>query len=258
MKILKGKQTSSVRRVMLYGVHGVGKSTWAAQAPDCLFLNVEDGLSDIECDSSEHITSLADFMQALEWVAAGDHSYKWLAIDTLDHLEQLIWNHLADMDGVESIADIGFGKGFKRALKLWSEIQKALDYIRKTLSCGTIALAHAAVKRFDSPEMDAYDRYQPALHDSASALWQEWSDEVLFASYRTFVRKEEQGFGKERAIGVGDGERYLRTRETAAVVAKNRLGLPDEMACEWSAYASHLGNIAGVVNNGSSKPKQPR
>ena len=34
---------------MLYGTHGIGKSSWAAQAPGVLFLNVEDGLNDIDC-----------------------------------------------------------------------------------------------------------------------------------------------------------------------------------------------------------------
>jgi hypothetical protein len=65
-----------------------------------------------------------------------------------------------------------------------------------------ILLAHAQVKRFQSPDQDSYDRFQPALHDSAAAMWQEWSDEVLFASYRVFVRKEDQGFNKERTIAV--------------------------------------------------------
>jgi hypothetical protein len=268
MKILSGKTGNQSRRLMLYGVHGVGKSTFAAQSPDCLFLNVEDGLHDIDCNKTEHLTSLGDLMAALKWLALGDHQFKWVAIDTLDHLEKLIWHSVAEEAGKSSIADIGYGAGFKRALSIWGDIQKALDFLRRRFSVGTIALAHCEIKRFDSPESDSYDRYQPALHDKASQLWQEWSDEVLFASYRTFVRKEEQGFGKERAVATGQGERYLRTVETAAVLAKNRLSLPAELPFEWSAYATWIsrptasapepteGNIAGVVVDGSSK-QQP-
>lgn len=270
MKILRGAKRSEVRRVMLYGVHGVGKSSWAAQAPDVLFLDIEDGLNDIDCAKSEPITEYTQLMSALKYLALGEEKIRWVAIDTLDHLEQVIWRHVAEEAGKQSIADIGYGVGYKRALAAWGEIQTALDYLRKRWGIGTIVLAHAAIKRFDSPEMDSYDRYQPSLHDAASALWQEWSDEVLFAAYRTFVRKEEQGFGKERSVAVGQGERYLRTSETAAVVAKNRLGLPPELEFSWAAYASYLpptaalptppamptvGNIAGMVTDGSSKAK---
>lgn len=242
MKIISGKRGNTARRIMLYGVHGVGKSTWAAQAPDVLFFNIEDGLHDIECNQTEHLTTYGEVMAALKWLALGDHdhSFKWIAIDTLDHLEQLIWRHVAEQAGKASIEDLGYGSGYKIALSIWGEIQMALDYIRKRFGVGTIALAHSEIKRFDSPETDSYDRYQPALHAAASQLWQEWCDEVLFASYRTFVRKEEQGFGKDRAIAVGQGERYLRTSETAAVRAKNRLGLPHELDFSWAAYAQYL------------------
>jgi hypothetical protein len=264
---------------MLYGVHGVGKSTWAANAPGCLFLNVEDGLDDIDCAKTEQIKDFGELMAALKYLALGEEKFQWIAIDTLDHLEKVIWKKVAEDAGKQSIGDIGYGAGYKRALSMWGEIQTALDYLRNTQGIGTIALAHAEIKRFDSPEQDSYDRYRPSLHDAASALWQEWSDEVLFASYRTFVRKEDQGFGKERAIAVGQGERYLRTTETAAVVAKNRLGLPAEMDFSWPAYAQFLhgagtqspaaqqstvpvtegsqaaGNIDGIVKGGSSKPQ---
>lgn len=252
MKIVTGKKPVP-RRILLYGVHGVGKSTWAADAPECLFLNIEDGLDDIDCQRTEQLKTWTDVITAIEWLLAENHSYRWVAIDTLDWLEKLIWKQVADDAGKASIADIGYGNGYKQAVARWQYLLKGFERLRKIKGCGIIALAHANIKRFDSPEQDSYDRYQPALHETASALWQEWCDEVLFASYRVFVRKEDQGFNKERSIAVGEGERYLRTKETAAVLAKNRLGLPAELPFEWSAYARHLGNINGIVKEGSSK-----
>jgi hypothetical protein len=69
-------------------------------------------------------------------------------------------------------------------------------------------------------------------------MLQEWCDEVLFASYRVFVRKEDLGFNKERGIAVGNSERYLRTQESAACLAKNRLeGMPAEIGFSWAEYA---------------------
>ena len=40
MKIVRGKKIQP-RRVLLYGTHGIGKSSWASQAPDVVFMNLE-------------------------------------------------------------------------------------------------------------------------------------------------------------------------------------------------------------------------
>lgn len=257
MKILKGKQHKP-RRTLIYGVHGVGKSTLAADAPDCLMINLEDGLNDIECDKTELFRTFDQVMDCLRWLAEEDHDYKNVAIDTVDWLETMIHKAVATAASKDSIADIGYGAGFKQALTYWDRLIFALNWLRAEKGVGVILLAHTEAKKFENPEADSYDRYQPALHPLAGSLLQEWCDEVLFASYRVFTRKEDQGFNKKRTVATGDGQRYLRTQETAAVLAKNRLNMPPEIEFAWSAYQQYFnpsGNIAGTVANGSSKKK---
>jgi hypothetical protein len=70
-------------------------------------------------------------------------------------------------------------------------------------------------------------------------MWAEWTDELLFASYRVAVRKEDQGFNRERNVAIDLNERYVRTQETAAVRAKNRLAMPPEIEFSWAAYQSY-------------------
>ena len=260
MKINKGKKRRA-RRTLLYGVHGVGKSQWAAGAPDVCFLNMEDGIDDIDCASTDLIASHDELMESLRHFHSQPHDFKYLAIDTIDWLEKVIHKEVAKEAGKQHIADIGYGAGFKTAMAKWDKVLFALDCVRKEHDIGIILLAHCDIKRFESPEQESYDRYQPALHPLASAALQEWCDEVLFASYRVFTRKEEQGFNKERNIAVGDGERYIRTQESPAVLAKNRLDLPTELAmprengfAEYAQYfPSNTGNIDGTVVDGSSK-----
>ena len=259
MEIHKGKKIQP-RRTLLYGVHGVGKSEFASQAPGCVFLNLEDGLNDINCESSGVLSSFEQIMDALRWLAESDHGYQNVCIDSVDWLEMMIHKEVAHKAGKPSIADIGYGAGYKQALALWDRVLFALEWLRKEKGIGVILLAHADIKKFSSPEQDSYDRYQPALHDLGSALWREYVDECMFASYRVYTRKEDQGFNRERAVAIGDGERYLRTRESAAVMAKNRLSLPAELPFTWDAYAEHFAavpntnqNIEGVVVDGSSK-----
>jgi hypothetical protein len=262
MKINKGKRIKP-RRTLLYGVHGVGKSEWASQSPGCLFLNLEDGLNDIDCDSTDVLSTFDCVIDALRWLAEKDHPYKNICIDSIDWLESLAHKEVALKAGKDSIAEIGYGAGYKQAVALWNRVLFALEWLRTEKGVGVILLAHADIKKFQSPEQDSYDRYQPALHESASSLLQEWCDEVLFASYRIAVRKEDQGFDKTRNIAVDAGERYIRTTETAAVLAKNRLNMPPEIPFPrsggWSEYSKYFpsgGNIDSVVENGSSKEKK--
>ena len=238
MKIISGK-VKAPRKCMLYGTHGIGKSTWAAQAPGAVILNLEDGLNNIDCQRTQHLTTFEQVMDSLVWLGTQKHDFFTAVIDSMDWLESLIHHEVAKAAGKDSIADIGYGAGYKQALRYWDRIMVALEHLRSDRSMASVLLAHAAVKRFESPEQDSFDRYQPALHDTASAMWQEWADEVLFASYRVFVRKEDQGFNKERVIGVGGTERFVRVQENAAVRAKNRLGIPaEEIEFSWAAYQS--------------------
>ena len=256
MKTFSGKKTKP-RRTLLYGVHGIGKSTWAAQAPNCLILNLEDGLDNIDCERSEHLQSLDHVGEYLVELNTTDHKFKNVAVDSIDWLEGLIHAKVAHDAGKESIADIGFGNGYKQAMKYWDRLLLQFDMMRKDRGIGVILLAHCAIKKHSDPETDSYDRYQPALHDSASAMLQEWCDEVLFASYRVFVRKEDLGFNKERGIAVGNSERYLRTQESAACLAKNRLeGMPAEIGFSWAEYAKWFPKSDESVKSVSVSPVQ--
>jgi hypothetical protein len=237
MKIISGK-VKAPRKCMLYGTHGIGKSTWAASAPGACILNLEDGLNNIDCQRTQHLTTFEEVMDALVFLGTQKHDFFTCVIDSMDWLESLIHHEVAKAAGKDSIADIGYGAGYKQALRYWDRVMVALEHLRSHRSMAVVLLAHANVKRFESPDQDSFDRYQPALHDTASAAWSEWCDELLFASYRVFVRKEDQGFNKERAIGVGGTERYIRTCESAAVRAKNRLAMPEEIEFSWTAYQS--------------------
>jgi hypothetical protein len=260
VKITRGKKIVP-RRVLLYGTHGIGKSSWAAQAPDVLFLNLEDGLNDIDVAKTEHLIRLEQVMEALTFLATQKHDFKWVAIDSVDWLEALIHAEVAREAGKPTIGDIGYGAGYKSAMAYWDKMLTMLDWLRteSERKLGVILLAHTAVKKYTDPMTDSYDRYQPALHETAAATLQEWCDEVLFASYRVHTRKQDEGFGKERVIAGGSGERLIRCTETPGALAKNRLTMPETVDFSWAAYAQYFtqaapaANIGGIVVDGSSK-----
>ncbi|TVQ34160.1 MAG: ATP-binding protein [Phycisphaeraceae bacterium] len=256
--IQKGRITAP-RRTLLYGVHGVGKSTFGAMAERPVFIQTEDGLADIECERFPLAEKYGDVLHALGALYTETHQYQTVVLDSLDWLERLIWAEVCARRGVESIEDFGFGKGFVFALTHWREVLSGLDALRNERGMDVILLAHAQIEKFNNPETDAYDRYAPRLQKLASALVQEWADEVLFATYRVHTKQSDEGFNRKRTVGLGVGERIIRTTERPAHLAKNRLNLPDEMPLDWRMYAAHARGEAhaaaeSAIESDISKP----
>jgi hypothetical protein len=247
---------------MLYGTAGIGKSTWGAQAPKPVFVPTEDGLGGIECARFPLAENYPQVIEALSALYAEEHDYQTVVIDTLDWLERLIWAEVCRKRGVESIEDIGYAKGYVFALTQWREVLEGLQALRTHRGMMVVLIAHAQVERFQSPMADTYDRYGPRLHRQASAMVQEWVDELLFACYRVQTKVVDEGFDRKRTRAIGQAERVVYTTEGPAHVAKHRLPeLPDELPLEYAAYAHYLpspelrqaGLPAGVANT----PKSP-
>jgi hypothetical protein len=226
---------------MLYGVQGVGKSTWAASAPDTVFVPTEEGLNDIACDKFPVCKSFDEFVGRLQQLGTTDHKYKTVAIDSLDWLERLVWLKVCAEKGVKSIEDIGYGRGYTAACDHWSKILLCLDYLRNAKGMGVILVAHARIQRYDNPETEGYDRYTPQLHKQAAAIIQEWCDEVLFATYKVYTKADGEGT-KKTIKGIGGDERIVRCTEKPFAVAKNRLRMPDEIPMDYAAYAQYQEN----------------
>jgi len=241
MKLLEQVQRGKVaapRRTLMYGVHGVGKSTFGSMAERPVFIQTEDGLGNIECERFPVAGKYADVIAALGELYTEAHEYRTVVIDSLDWLERLIWADVCQKRGVESIEDIGYGKGYVFALTNWREVLAGLDALRNERGMHVILIAHAQIEKFANPETDTYDRYSPRLQKLASALVQEWCDEVLFTTYRIHTKTTNEGFDRKRVQGIGTGERIIRTTERPAHVAKNRLNLPDEIPLDYGLYAA--------------------
>ena len=236
--ITKGREAQPPR-IMIYGSEGVGKSTFAALAPNPVFVQTEDGLSEIDCSKFPLAKSFDDVVLQLQAVRDEQHDYGTVGIDSRDWLERLVWDRVCADYGVKSIekADGGYGKGYVHALTYWRQIVSLLNDIRARKGMAVILIAHAAVERFEDPEHAAYDRYTPRLHKKACSLVCEWVDAVLFASRRMRV---DSTTGKAAPVGADGGERILRTNGSPACIAKNRFGLPTELPLSWSAFVEAL------------------
>lgn len=226
-------------RTLIYGPAGVGKTTFGASAPKPIFLPIEDGLGLIEVDSFPKPTSYLEVREALDELINQEHDYRTLVVDSLDWLEPLIWMHTCEQNKWSSIEQPGYGRGYVEALKYWREFLDRVNYLRDTKRMATVLIAHSAVRKFEAPDADAYDRYIIKLQAKASDLVAEHSDAIFFATMKVSTVKVEDR-GRVRTRGKGDGERIMYTEERPAWIAKNRYGLPPEMALDWSQFMAEL------------------
>ncbi len=240
------------RRIMLYGTHGIGKSTFGSKSPSPIFIQIEDGIGQIAAHKFPLAELFEDVMESLKVLYEESHKYKTIVVDSLDWLEKLIWAKVCEDHNKKSIEEIGYAKGYVFALTYWRQFLDGLSALRSHKSMACILIAHSKIEKFDDPESDPYDRYSPKLHKHASGLMQEWVDEILFANYEVFTNSEEDGFNRKRIKATGEGERVLKTTERPSHIAKNRLNLPDELPLSWKAYAKHI-NPKKEEKNGKTK-----
>jgi hypothetical protein len=238
--VTKGKRPTPFR-LLIHGVDGVGKSSFAAAAPAAIFLGPEDGTNHLDVARFPVPTSWEDVMDALRTLAADKGGFETLAIDSLDWLEPLVWKHVCETAGVKTIEEVsgGYGKGYVAALDEWRRFLAALEYLQRVQGMHVVLVGHSLIKAFRNPEGDDFDRYTLKLHDKAAALCREWSDGVYFAQFETFSVKDKT----KRVKGVSTGARLLFTQRTAAFDAKDRYGLPDRIPLDWAEFAAAAAKV---------------
>ena len=224
--------------VMVYGTHGVGKTSFAASAPSPIFIQTEDGLGLIDAPTFGLLRSMDEVMQAIGSLYSQDHQYQTVVLDSADHLENLVWAQACKDNEWNSIEQPGYGRGYVAALDQWRLVIEGLRALRDDKKMTVLIIAHSQINRFDAPDNEPYDRYSPKLHKGASALLQEAMDAVLFANYRISTVKSDAGFGKKVTRAVGGGDRVLYTEERPAFLAKQRYNLPAMIPMLWSDFAA--------------------
>lgn len=230
MEIIKGRQQRAWKG-LIYGVPGIGKSSWCALAPNPVFMDIEDGIARIDGDKTPHLKNYSEFLDALRW--AYDSTYDTVVVDTIDYLENLIHSHLCQQNNWKNIETPGFGKGYAIAQEEWFKLMAIFDnFIAKGKNI--LLVGHDQIKSYVSPDQDAYDRYMIKLNQKSASAIVAKMDFVFFAQFETMLREDKNKDDRYRAVGTG--KRVLRTSETPAWIAKNRFGLQPTIQMDEKAF----------------------
>lgn len=140
------------RKIMYYGDSDVGKTLEAIEAPDCIVLDLEGGMGDIdgvdyvEVKDWATFTLVVDDLLCMANIEETRKTYKTIVIDSLDRLLKCCSRFIVTAESKQSLADVeGYQKGEKRYSFSFDE------YLDKLVKCGLtiIFLCHSQVRKRD-------------------------------------------------------------------------------------------------------------
>lgn len=221
-------QTTQPPLMVVYGQHGLGKTSLACSFPSPILINLEKGTPvGIDVPSTGTLTK---YQAVLDWIAAlilQDHDYKTCVIDTLDIMEPLLQDHVCETNKWESIESPGYGKGYVAAAEEWMNFMRAVKALNVKKDMAVVLLAHASVSRFDDPTADSYSTYEIRLDKRARAIVGDLADAILFLNLSVAVKEEKGTMAVKKATG--NGNVWAFTRPRPAFSAKNPYEMPDKI-----------------------------
>lgn len=246
-------------RILIYGPPGIGKTSLAAEFPSAVFLQIEDGTpGDVELTSFGKLDSFPSVMEALGALYTEDHDFKTVVIDSVTELERLVFAETCvrgdDKGNAKaSIEDFGYGKGYVYAKRVWQELLDGVNALRRDRGLTVLLIAHSTVSRFDDPETVSYDRYEIDLHKHSVGAIEREMDCIFLLKSPVSVKKEEQGFNKERAIADGSSIVLVHAVGRPAFVAKNRYSMPATLRFDkgrgFEVLAPYFPNTPAAADN---------
>ena len=226
-------------KILLAGEPKIGKSSFAASAPNAIGILTEDGLSGIDAQAFPLATSLVQVYDAIGTLLAEPHDFQAVFVDSLDWMEPLVHQHVCKANGWKDIEGPGYGKGYIAAAAEWRNLLDGLEALRTQRGMAIILICHVKQKRIESPTHEGYDAWVLKLNDRASALVSEWADIVGYAAHRIAIKQTDAGFGSKENKARALNERVLHIAPHPAYPSGSRFGLQD-CPLSWSAFADQL------------------
>lgn len=242
MEITRGK-IPCAKKVVIYGPEGIGKSTFASQFPEPVFIDTEGSTNSMDVARLPKPTSWQMLLDEIQYIKSHPDVCKTLVIDTIDWAESMCIQCICDKHQKSGIEDFGYGNGYVYTKE---EMGRFLNRLSEVVEAGVnvVLTAHAQIRKFEQPdELGAYDRWELKLGKKTSSqtspLIKEWADMLLFANYKTFSIAVDDKGQKRKAQG---GERVMYTSHHACWDAKNRYGLSEQVPFSFSSIAHIIDN----------------
>ena len=150
----------------LYGGWKTGKTTTAVKFPKHFLLAFEKGYSAIPGAMAQPINSWSEFKQVLRQLKdeKAKEMFETIIVDTADIAYDYCSKYICSNNGVDTIADIGYGKGYGLVEK---EFDEALRTIVQ-LGYGLVVISHETDKTFTDESGKQFNKIVPTLDKRAN------------------------------------------------------------------------------------------
>jgi len=220
-KKTKPETDASRFTTVICGPSGVGKSTFAANIPNALFLDCDDGLGFLEV-YQKRIVTWDDMVQAYEMLRKDCGKFTTVVVDTVDVAYTILFREVCK-DMKIKFPDEGNSSSVYGTANLrfasWLQMMKMLPV-------GLVLLAHSSTKQKQT-RTGKVDYTEPALSATACRT-------VKDNAYFGFMAEIEAVEGENGAI---EERRIIRTRSGVNHWAKDRTGLlPETIPLDYAQF----------------------
>lgn len=191
----------------IYGEPKAGKSTFASQFQDTLFICTEPGHKFLNVFGGDNIhKDWNEIRDTVERICKEEHDFKTIVIDTADNAWSFCSEYVLKKKRIEHESDEGFGKGWTAVTKEFRKVMNALA----NRGFGLVFISHSKTsereyKGIKRPYIDN------SLSTGAKSYINGISDFILYAYIND------------------SGERQLRTKSTLNINAGDRSGILPEI-----------------------------
>lgn len=248
--LIEGVEKEPLNSVV-YGVPGVGKSTFAMGSENPLFIGPErkGSLNTAKLKRSESHDQLC---QQIRDVSKGKYdakNFRTLVLDSIDMHEKVIHAEIEAKEPGKSMATAmkGFGKAYNFAGTKLYEVRNLMDEVRNKKEMNLITIGHSIVTKFSDPILAVeYDVYEMCLHKTKrvdyNSVFTDWADMVLFLNWKSY--KTEDG-----NYATAIGKREILTEFRPSHLAKNRFNLPYSIEMDSQNPLNTFNILMGHINN---------
>lgn len=183
----------------------MGKTTIASQFPRTLLVAAEKGYLALPGVMAQPVNSWSDFLKVCTQLdtAEAKEMFSTVVLDTADILYEYSESYICMTNGVDTIGDIAFGKGYTLLAKEFdTKLRKIVQ-----MGYGLVLISHAQDKVYTDENGEEYSRITPTLAKKA----------------RLIVTRMADIIGYSRVIETENGnETYLFMRDTPRYEAGSR------------------------------------
>ncbi len=243
-------------KMIIYGRNGIGKSSFAACAPNPIFVDLDKNTNEILCVRHDDINKFSivtfkDLIKFLELLINEDHGFKTVVIDSISVVQRLIEKKICRDAGpnVKGIGNAGdYGQGYTRIAPMWDEFLSYLEVLWEKKRMVIILIGHNTLGEKDNPLGEDHLEYKLSVDKRGILPLQSWCTCMLFFVDKPYFEEVKDSKDSDEPKKVSFSKRVIYTDSGTIFTAKNTIKLPEIIDFEspqkaWDLFHNHALNF---------------